>query len=664
MTVEVNDQGQLVMRERIDMSQGDVILRCEDGSVPCHKVVLAALSPMLETILREVTEEEPPTIILPDIKLRTLTTFLTEFYLNSVSDVNTEMTRLLGFKLRDSVLTKKISTKELSTKAPRPQEKIRKEDNKVSNNYREILPVKEKPKLMNIKPVRVNLKKISNPTRRTSATVTDPRILNSIKRLWPDEAPVIEEDEDDLNISEENEIDYFKFDPDYEENKPPQNDSKMVKFDRSNEEDEDSDDDDWKNGHGQVNSSAESDSDNDDDFKEEAEEKPDTLAELNKLTAFQDQVKKLVKPTPVGVTETEIDFTKKSKKPSAAADKLFTEDTIWQYVTNLTCRSGKTSQGSVKCNFCDKVYGFKVVHVHLETVHGIKEARSIKCHGSSYGENRKKGFWREHCDQDPNSKLRCICRLCGKNLSKISAPKHLATKHQLSEQWYLCSHCGKSYYSKESQRNCELRHTNSYQYYCNECGKGFLAKYTLENHMKTIHCDERPFQCIECGKSFKTKFTLNLHEKIHCNQTSVNRGLMKKMKERKEMRKIYTDEEVAQKPHYCEICFKRFSKEDYFKIHMKIHSGEIKIKCDYCNKEFQDRCYLKRHIRDSHTHKDEKPFKCGECGRAFKHKKSLKIHSVIHTNVNPYECQDCGDTFRSPNAYHYHYCQTFMNSSM
>ena len=101
MTVEINDQGQMVMRECIDMSQGDVILRCEDGSVPCHKVVLAALSPMLETILREATGEEPPTIILPDIKLRTLTTFLTEFYVNSVSDVNTEMASLLGFKLRE-----------------------------------------------------------------------------------------------------------------------------------------------------------------------------------------------------------------------------------------------------------------------------------------------------------------------------------------------------------------------------------------------------------------------------------------------------------------------------------------------------------------------------------------------------------------------------------
>ena len=86
--------------ERRDMSQGDVILRCEDGSIPCHKVVLAALSPMLETILR-VTGEEPTTIFLPDIKLSTLTTFLAEFYQNSVSDVNTEMASLLGFKLQE-----------------------------------------------------------------------------------------------------------------------------------------------------------------------------------------------------------------------------------------------------------------------------------------------------------------------------------------------------------------------------------------------------------------------------------------------------------------------------------------------------------------------------------------------------------------------------------
>ena len=34
MAIEINNQGQLVMRECINMSQGDVILWCEDGSVP------------------------------------------------------------------------------------------------------------------------------------------------------------------------------------------------------------------------------------------------------------------------------------------------------------------------------------------------------------------------------------------------------------------------------------------------------------------------------------------------------------------------------------------------------------------------------------------------------------------------------------------------------
>ena len=101
MAVEMNDQGQLEMKECINMSQGDVILRCQDGSMPCHKLVLAALSPMIEAMLGEDTGEETPIIILPDVKLRDLMTFLTEFYLNSISDVNTEMVNLLGFKLRD-----------------------------------------------------------------------------------------------------------------------------------------------------------------------------------------------------------------------------------------------------------------------------------------------------------------------------------------------------------------------------------------------------------------------------------------------------------------------------------------------------------------------------------------------------------------------------------
>ena len=38
MAVEMNNQGQLEMKECINMSQGDVILRCQDGSMPCHKL--------------------------------------------------------------------------------------------------------------------------------------------------------------------------------------------------------------------------------------------------------------------------------------------------------------------------------------------------------------------------------------------------------------------------------------------------------------------------------------------------------------------------------------------------------------------------------------------------------------------------------------------------
>ena len=59
MAIEINDQGQLVMRECIDMSQGDVILWCEDGSVPCHKLVLAASSPLFRAIITRNPHSHP-----------------------------------------------------------------------------------------------------------------------------------------------------------------------------------------------------------------------------------------------------------------------------------------------------------------------------------------------------------------------------------------------------------------------------------------------------------------------------------------------------------------------------------------------------------------------------------------------------------------------------
>ena len=88
------------------------------------------------------------------------------------------------------------------------------------------------------------------------------------------------------------------------------------------------------------------------------------------------------------------------------------------------------------------------------------------------------------------------------------------------------------------------------------------------NKKKSVH------KCSTCGKLFRTKRRLNDHQMIH----------------------------TGEKPYCCEICRNSFAGQDYFKIHVSMHAGEI----------------------------GEKPFYCDLCDRSFSHRDGIKKHMMIH----------------------------------
>ena len=306
-------------------------------------------------------------------------------------------------------------------------------------------------------------------------------------------------------------------------------------------------------------------------------------------------------------------------------DKRISSDEVWQYVTDIDCKPNNYTNGKVTCNLCNKSVRFQGADHHLASLHSIlveRSSRTIKTRPE-----RKGAHW-EYYEDDPNNRFRCVCRLCGKNLSKVTAAKHVRMKHKVAGgDTILCVHCGKSFRDNHSRKLHELTHTETFQFFCNECGKGFYQKCMLVYHTERVHSEngEKPFQCSDCGKAFKNKQYLYTH--IYNNHSENVKAKRQVKREEKRKSKTYTEEEIAKKPHECSICMKRFSKEDYFKVHMKIHSGESKFACEVCNKTFTDPYYLKTHVKTVHS--DARPYICSICQRSFKYKRVLQTHVCV-----------------------------------
>ena len=67
------------------------------------------------------------------------------------------------------------------------------------------------------------------------------------------------------------------------------------------------------------------------------------------------------------------------------------------------------------------------------------------------------------------------------------------------------------------------------------------------------------------------------------------------------------------------------------------------FKCEECGKSFKDKHYMKLHTR---THSGEKPHPCENCGKSFASLSNLITHKKIHSEERPYPCNQCDKSFK------------------
>ncbi|XP_061918556.1 zinc finger protein 628 isoform X1 [Entelurus aequoreus] len=207
---------------------------------------------------------------------------------------------------------------------------------------------------------------------------------------------------------------------------------------------------------------------------------------------------------------------------------------------------------------------------------------------------------------------------------------------------------------------------------CGHCNKSFKTSGGLNRHVSLMHSlssqSRSQFSCSACDRSFPLLSSLLTHQHSHTPEqrllaeaeaeivcpASLSLSLpLPSSPTQADKQEGGTDAlagvAAAGKEHQAPLKTAKGSKK--VNVSKTANAGERPYRCSECGKAFKGSSGLKYHMRD---HTGERPYRCTECGKSFKRSSLLSIHQRVHTGVRAFQCAHCSLTFKWSSHYQYH----------
>ena len=180
---------------------------------------------------------------------------------------------------------------------------------------------------------------------------------------------------------------------------------------------------------------------------------------------------------------------------------------------------------------------------------------------------------------------------------------------------------------------------------CPHCGLQSSRRDNLEAHIKLVHGSddcESPFQCDDCQETFDRRSSFERHARNMKTNCSICAAIFCTLKQ------VQQHQKISHPKHECARCEKTFQDKAHLNRHIKASRSDLI--CNVCNQEFCLTLDFRKHMGGHEQIK----FLCSVCKKSFSSKFNLQTHIA---NRSKHRCEQCDQMFCNRCNFDWHYSE-------